>query len=64
MDIHWDFLLNMKINDYLSANLITNLIYDNDIKIQIDDDNDGIIDQTGPRVQFKELFGVGLSLKI
>ena len=53
IDINWDLLINMKINDYLSTNLITNLVYDDDIKIR-----DG-----GPKVQFKEMFGLGLSLK-
>ena len=63
VDVNWDLLLNMKINDYLSANFIANLIYDDDIKIAIDKDNDGIIESSGPKVQFKEMFGVGLSLK-
>ncbi len=54
IDINWDVLINMKINDYLSANLITNLIYDDDIKAGVGE---------GPKVQFKEMFGVGLSLK-
>jgi hypothetical protein len=63
IDVHWDVLINMKINDYLSANLITNLIYDDDVDIAIDKDGDGEIEEMGPRVQFKELFGVGLSLK-
>lgn len=56
IDIHWDVLVNMKINDFLSANLITNLIYDDDVHI-----DDG--EKSGPRIQFKQLFGVGLSLK-
>ena len=60
IDIHWDVLLNMKINDFLSANLITNLIYDDDVDIQIDKDDDGIAEEVGARVQFKELFGIGL----
>ena len=63
IDIHWDVLLNMKINDFLSANLITNLIYDDDVHIGKDTNDDGIIDESGPRIQFKQLFGVGLSLK-
>jgi len=54
IDVNWDILINMKINDYLSANLITNLIYDDDIKVAED---------KGPRVQFKEMFGLGLNLK-
>lgn len=54
VDVNWDVLINMKVNDFLSANLITNLIYDDDIKVSAD---------KGPRVQFKEMFGVGLNLK-
>ncbi len=63
IDVYWDVLINMKINDYLSANLITNLIYDDDIDIQVDNDDDGFVDEIGTRVQFKELFGVGLNVK-
>jgi hypothetical protein len=63
IDINWYLLINMKINDFLSANLITNMIYDDDIKIAIDKNNDGIIEARGPRVQFKEMFGLGLNLK-
>ncbi len=63
IDIHWDVLVNMKINDYLSANLITNMIYDDDVNIAVDNNDDGVIDSTGPRIQFKQLFGVGLSVK-
>ncbi len=63
IDVNWDLLINMKINDYLSANLITNLIYDDDVKIDIDTNNDGIIESQGPRIQFKEMLGFGLSLK-
>ena len=54
IDIRWDVLLNMKINNWFSTNLTTNLIYDNDVKIV---QKDGT---AGPRVQFKEILGVGL----
>jgi len=63
VDVNWDLLLNMKINDYLSANFIANMIYDDDIKTTVDRNNDGIMESAGPKVQFKEMFGVGLSLK-
>ncbi len=58
IDVNWDVAVNMKINDYLSANLLTNLVYDHDILIPLD--NQG---NTGRRVQLKQLFGVGLSYK-
>ena len=48
VDVDWKVMINMKINEYLSANLNTNLIYDDDV---IQD------------VQFKEVFGVGLTYK-
>lgn len=63
VDVDWDLLLNMKVNDYLSANLITNLIYDDDIKVPIDKNEDGVIEGSGPRIQFKEVLGIGLNIK-
>ena len=63
VDINWDFRLNMKVNKYLSANLLTNLIYDDDIKVPVDRNDDGINDGTGSRIQLKQLFGAGLSVK-
>jgi hypothetical protein len=63
VDVNWDFRLNMKVNEYLSANFVTNLIYDDDILIPLDRNDDGIIDGTGRRIQFKQMFGAGLSIK-
>lgn len=57
VDVDWSVLLNLKVNEYLSANLITQLIYDDDVKIE---DADGT---KAPRVQFMEIFGIGLSAK-
>lgn len=57
IDIQWEVMLNMKINDYLAANISTTLIYDHDITIT---DKDG---NSGPRTQFKEVFGIGFSHK-
>jgi len=61
VDVDWQLLLLMKINKYLSANITTHLIYDEDIAIALDFDDDGVFESSGPRVQFKELFGLGLS---
>ncbi|MEE4198637.1 MAG: DUF3078 domain-containing protein [Bacteroidales bacterium] len=58
IDVDWKVAINMKINDYLSANLNTHLIYDDDIAY-IDDQGN----ERGARVQFKEVFGVGLTYK-
>ena len=57
IDINLELLLNMKINKYLTANISTNFIYDDDIKISDKDDPE----QGGPRLQFKEILGIGIS---
>jgi hypothetical protein len=52
-----------KMNKLLSASVSMNLLYDDDVKLEIDNDGDGNIDRRGPRVQFKELFAVDYVLK-
>ena len=61
VDVTWDLLLTFKINDFLSASLMTQLIYDYDIQFGFDSTGDGEIDSYESRVQFKELFGLGLT---
>ncbi|MCK4880164.1 MAG: DUF3078 domain-containing protein [Bacteroidales bacterium] len=61
VDVNWDMLLTFKVNEYLSASLLTQLIYDYDIKFGTDTTGDGIYDTFEARVQFKELFGLGLT---
>jgi hypothetical protein len=63
IDVNWDFRLNLKINKFLSANLITNMIYDDDIYVAVDRNNDGDFEGKGRRVQLKQLFGAGFSYK-
>lgn len=56
VDVRWEVQLNMAINKWFSTTLSTNLLYDNDVKIA---QKDGT---AGPRVQFKEVLGVGLQI--
>ncbi len=58
IDVDWTFMLDMKVNEWLSANLLTQLIYDDDIKIL-----DSETGNSAPMIQFMEMFGVGLSMK-
>jgi len=58
IDVDWNVLINMKVNEFLSANLVSQLIYDDDVKIL-----DLETETSAPRVQFMEMFGVGLSFK-
>jgi hypothetical protein len=62
--VNWETLLSLKVNKYISANLNTQLIYDDKIKILDDGNGNGSADpgeSYGPRVQFKEILGVGFS---
>jgi hypothetical protein len=63
IDFNGEVLLTMKVNKFLSASLTMQGVYDNDINISIDKNNDGIIDAYGPRFQFTEVLGVGLAAK-
>lgn len=63
IDINWETLLAMKINKFFTANIATNLLYDDDITIKEDTNGDDIVDKSGPRTQFKEVFGIGISYK-
>lgn len=58
IDVDWNFMVNMKVNEWLSANLLTQLIYDDDVKIHDKDTG-----KSAPMVQFMEMFGIGLSFK-
>lgn len=56
VDIDWDLLISMKINKLLNATFNTTLRYDDDVAYI---DQDGIA--KGPRVQFRQILGVGLA---
>jgi hypothetical protein len=59
IDVNWNFLLTMKVNKWLAASVTTQLIYDDDVNIKMSPTEKG-----GPRTQFKELLGIGISYKI
>ncbi len=63
IDVNWDNSINLKINTFLSANIRLTMIYDDDIHISYDSNNDGILDKKGPKLQLRNIFGVGLSYK-
>lgn len=58
VDIDWDLMINMKVNKYLSATFNTTLRYDDDVHF-IDENGTS----KGPRVQFRQILGVGLAYK-
>ncbi|XOV94412.1 MAG: DUF3078 domain-containing protein [Bacteroidota bacterium] len=61
IDVNWQNTIVFKVNGWLTTNLFTQLIYDDDIKIEVDKNNDGVVDAVGPRVQFKNVFGLGIT---
>ncbi len=63
IDVNWETTIVMKVNDYINVKFGTHLIYDDDIDISVDENDDGIIDAVGPRTQFKQLFNLGFSYK-
>lgn len=56
VDVNWQNTIVMKINEVLSANWYTQLIYDKDIKTTNEDGSVG-----DAKIQWKSVFGVGLS---
>ena len=57
IDVSWETLIGMKVNKYISVSFNTHLLYDDDVKIQVPDEEKSV----GSLVQFKEIFGVGFS---
>jgi len=62
--VSWETLIAFKINKFLSASIMTHLMYDDKIQIPYDKNGNGIL-ETGEsirsKVQFKEILGVGFS---
>jgi len=54
IDVDWQVLIGMKVNDWLNVNISTQLLYDDDVMIV---DKNG---HTGPRTQFKQLLMLGV----
>ena len=57
VDVNWDNMLDLKVNDWITAKVGLQLVYDDNTNIT---DKDGLV---GPRTQLKQLLSVGLSYK-
>ena len=60
IDVNLDLLVSFKVNEFISASFIAQALYDRDILFDIGDGG-GNFTGTEPRLQFKELFGIGLT---
>ena len=58
IDVDWQLQLDMTVNQYVKANIGTHLVYDDDIKSK--EEENGVQVTKGPKVQLKQLLGVGV----
>jgi len=62
IDIDWELNLNLRVNKFVKTNIGTHLIYDDDILFDRRVDANGIVTDPGePRLQFKQILGVGVT---
>ncbi|HKX85190.1 MAG TPA: DUF3078 domain-containing protein [Flavobacterium sp.] len=59
IDVNWQMQLDLIVNKYVSANIGTHLIYDDDIKAKEEVNGEQIT--VGPKIQLKQILGVGLT---
>lgn len=59
VDFDWELNFDLTINKYVTANVGSHILYDDDVKHKEDIDNDGKLDILGPKIQLKQLLGVG-----
>ncbi|MFI0492121.1 DUF3078 domain-containing protein [Flavobacterium sp.] len=59
IDVDWELKFDLIVNQYVKANIGTHLIYDDDIKTA--KEINGIQVAMGPKVQLKQILGVGLT---
>ncbi len=61
VDVDWEVNLVMKVNKFISTTLSTQLIYDDDILFDtVSNDNGTIVDPGIPKIQFKQVLGIGV----
>ncbi|MBM1105425.1 DUF3078 domain-containing protein [Aurantibacter crassamenti] len=62
IDIDWELNLSLKVNKYIVTSLGTHVIYDDDILFDPVKNDAGIVINEGkPKLQFKQLLGVGVA---
>lgn len=59
VDVDWQLQLDMTVNQHVRASIATHVIYDDDIKSK--ENVDGVQVTKGPKLQLKQILGIGLS---
>ncbi|MGC6414118.1 MAG: DUF3078 domain-containing protein [Bacteroidia bacterium] len=60
IDVNFESNIRFQINEFITTSIFIHLIYDDDIQIALDD----LGLRRGPRLQFKEVLGVGLNIDL
>ncbi|NDI99465.1 DUF3078 domain-containing protein [Flavobacterium sp. LaA7.5] len=59
IDIDWQWSLDMTVNEYVKANISAHIIYDDDIKATEEVNGEPV--KVGPKLQLKQMLGVGVT---
>ena len=61
IDVDWELVFRLKVNDLLQAEIGAHIIYDDDIKFDREVADDGtVINEGEPRIQLRQFLGVGI----
>lgn len=61
VDVDWELNFNFKVNNFIEANLGTQIIYDDDILFDTEIADDGTVINPGvPKIQFRQALSIGL----
>jgi len=60
IDVDFENTISLQVNEYIATTIILHFIYDDDILISLDPEGS----RSGPRLQFKEVLGVGLNINL
>ncbi|MGB5553048.1 MAG: hypothetical protein WBM83_00215, partial [Flavobacteriaceae bacterium] len=62
IDVDWELDINLRVNKYIVTTLSTHILYDDDILFDaVKNDAGLVIDEGRPKLQFKQLLGVGVA---
>lgn len=60
VDINWELFFNFKVNDHVRTALGSHLIYDDDISAF--EEVEGMQVENGPKIQWKQILGIGVTV--
>ncbi len=62
IDVDWELNIDLRVNEFIVTTIGTHILYDNDILFDPIKNSEGVVINDGqPRIQFKQLLGVGVS---